>query len=153
MISPIKGNLASVNRRKHGKRCMSYGKLVLLFCSALLLNSAYALELPVLDEQVGTASYYGKRFHGRLTANGERFNMHAMTAAHRYYPLGSRIRVTNLDNQRSIEVRINDRGPYIKGRILDLSRGAAQRLGFVHQGLTRVRIELLERGDNRYKRQ
>jgi rare lipoprotein A len=89
----------------------------------------------------GVASFYGGREHGGPTASGERFNMHAMTAAHRTAPLGSHLKVTNLTNGRSVVVRINDRGPFVRGRIIDLSRAAADRLGFVSSGLTRVSVE------------
>lgn len=87
----------------------------------------------------GVASWYGPRFHGRLTANGERFSMHEFTAAHRTLPFGTRLRVTNESNGRSVLVRINDRGPYIKGRIIDLSRAAAQAIGLT--GLAVVTLE------------
>jgi rare lipoprotein A len=94
--------------------------------------------------QVGVASYYGKKFHGRTTANGERFDMYEMTAAHRGLPLGTLVRVTNIKNGRCIQVRVNDRGPYIKGRVLDLSYGAARKLGMIHDGTTKVKIDVLE---------
>ncbi|MBV5265174.1 septal ring lytic transglycosylase RlpA family protein [Pinisolibacter aquiterrae] len=94
----------------------------------------------------GVASFYGRSEHGGPTASGERFDMHAMTAAHRTARLGSHMRVTNLRNGRSVVVRINDRGPFVKGRIIDLSRAAADRLGFVSSGLTRVAIETVEAG-------
>jgi rare lipoprotein A len=89
------------------------------------------------------ASYYGARFHGRQTANGERFDMHAMTAAHPSLPFDTRVRVTHLDSGRQIVVRINDRGPFIKGRIIDLSRSAAEKLGMIRSGVARVRVERL----------
>jgi len=92
---------------------------------------------------MGVASYYGRRFHGRLTANGERFNMNAMTAAHKTLPFGSRVRVTNPRNGRSVIVRINDRGPFIAGREIDLSRGAAERIGMIRSGHAPVELELL----------
>lgn len=94
----------------------------------------------------GLASWYGKRFHGRLTASGSRFDMNAMTAAHRSLPFGTRVRVTNESNQRSIVVTINDRGPFIKPRIIDLSFAAAKALGFIDDGLTKVRVEVLAEG-------
>lgn len=89
----------------------------------------------------GTASYYGPGFHGRRTANGERFDMNGLTAAHRSLPFGTRLKVTNEKNGRSVVVRINDRGPFVGNRIIDLSRGAAARLGMVNDGLARVRLE------------
>jgi rare lipoprotein A len=93
--------------------------------------------------QVGTASWYGEYFEGRATASGEPYNMHDLTAAHPTLPLGSWVRVTNLHNARVVYVRINDRGPIIPGRIIDLSYGAAQVLHFHNQGLQRVRLDLV----------
>ncbi len=97
----------------------------------------------VVASYVGLASWYGPGFHGRRTASGKRFDMAALTAAHRSLPFGSRVRVTNLANGRSVVVRINDRGPYVKPRIIDLSRAAARELDFLEDGITRVRIDLL----------
>jgi rare lipoprotein A len=94
--------------------------------------------------QVGVASYYGKKFHGRRTANGEIFNMYKLTAAHRVLPLGTRVRVTNLGNGRWVEVKVNDRGPFIEGRVLDLSFAAALELEMVKAGTARVMIEIVE---------
>src|SRR5579862_9595333 len=92
--------------------------------------------------QVGTASWYGEYFEGRTTASGEPYNMHDLTAAHPTLPLGSWVRVTNLHNGRIVYVRINDRGPIVPGRIIDLSYGAAQVLHFQDKGLQRVRLDL-----------
>lgn len=92
----------------------------------------------------GVASYYGRKFHGRLTANGERFNMNAMTAAHRTLPFGSKVEVTNPRNGRTVVVRINDRGPFIKGRTIDLSRAAATKLGMISRGHASVELALLD---------
>jgi rare lipoprotein A len=93
--------------------------------------------------QRGLASWYGPRFHGEPTAQGELFNMNALTAAHRSLPLGTRVRVTHLENGRSVVVRINDRGPYKRGVIIDLSRRAANEIGMVQQGRARVRVEVV----------
>ena len=93
---------------------------------------------------VGTASYYGKNHHGNMTANGETFNMNAMSAAHTTLPLPSCVRVTNLENNKSIILRINDRGPFIKGRIIDVSYAAAKELDFLGSGLAKVRVELVD---------
>jgi len=93
--------------------------------------------------EYGLASYYGKEFHGKRTASGEIFNMYRMTAAHRYLPFGSVVMVTRVDTGRSVIVRINDRGPYVEGRIIDLSFGAARRLGMIEEGVVRVRLEVL----------
>ena len=98
----------------------------------------------VRDLGTGIASYYGRRFHGRLTANGERFNMNAMTAAHKTLPFGTRVRVTNPRNGRSVVVRINDRGPFIAGRTIDLSRSAAQRIGMISSGHARVKLDIIK---------
>lgn len=103
---------------------------------------------PRLDwdyDQTGRASWYGAPFHGRQTANGERYDQNELTAAHQTLPLPSVVRVTNLENGRSLVLRINDRGPFVAGRILDVSRRAAQLLRFRHQGTTRVRVEVLEK--------
>ena len=97
--------------------------------------------------QQGRISYYGKRFDSRPTASGEPFDPDAMTMAHPTLPLGSIVRVKNLRNGRSVELRVNDRGPYEKGRIADISRAAAKKLGMFRRGVTRARIELLKVGD------
>ncbi len=99
---------------------------------------------------MGISSFYGPDFHGKLTANGEVYDMYGRTAAHKTLPLNTIIRVTNLANNANIIVRVNDRGPYVAGRILDLSYGAAKKLGFVAQGTTRVKIEIIELGDGEY---
>jgi len=99
--------------------------------------------------QEGTASWYGSQFHGRKTANGERYDMYAMTAAHPTLPLPSYARVTRLDTGRSIVVRVNDRGPFKSGRIIDLSYAAAAKLGFVEQGSARVRVQAITHEDIR----
>jgi rare lipoprotein A len=90
--------------------------------------------------RVGVASFYSNYYNGRPTANGERFSNQALTAASNEWPLGSRVKVTNLTNHRSVTVRVTDRGPFRPGRRIDLSRRAAQQLGFVPAGLTKVRI-------------
>ena len=100
--------------------------------------------------QIGIASYYGKKFHKKRTANGEIFNMNKVSAAHKSYPLGTKVRVTNLENGKSIKLVINDRGPFVKGRIIDLSYKAARKLDFVNQGTTKVRIDVIRLGDNKY---
>lgn len=89
------------------------------------------------------ASWYGQDFHGRRTADGSRYNMYELTAAHRTLAFGTRLRVTNLDNDRDVVVVVNDRGPFVEGRILDVSFAAAQELGMVGEGVARVRIEVV----------
>lgn len=95
------------------------------------------------DLGMGHASFYADRFHGRRTANGERFDMHALTAAHKTLPFGSMVRVTNPRNGRTVTVRINDRGPFIAGRDIDLSRAAAEQIGIIQRGVDEVRMELV----------
>jgi rare lipoprotein A len=95
--------------------------------------------------QVGTASWYGENFDGKPTASGEPYDMYDMTAAHLKLPMGSYVKVTNLRNGRSVVVRVNDRGPIVPGRIIDLSYGAAQALQFRSRGLQRVRLDLVQR--------
>ncbi|MBV5261527.1 septal ring lytic transglycosylase RlpA family protein [Synechococcus moorigangaii CMS01] len=99
--------------------------------------------LKVQQSMQGRASWYGPGFHGRRTASGEPFNQYAMTAAHKTLPFGTKVRVTNLRNGRSVVVRINDRGPYSHGRIIDLSRGSAEQIGLVSAGVATVRLEVL----------
>ena len=98
----------------------------------------------------GISSFYGPKFHGKLTANGEIFDMYGVTAAHKEFPFNTVVRVTNEKNGKSLLIRINDRGPYIAGRILDCSFGAAKKLGFVGEGTAKVKIEVLEWGDGEY---
>ena len=98
----------------------------------------------------GISSYYGEDFHGKLTANGEVFDMYGLTAAHKTLPLNTIVRVTNLENKKSLILRINDRGPYVKGRMLDCSYGAALKLGFIGNGTTKVKVEVIELGDDKY---
>jgi rare lipoprotein A len=105
----------------------------------------------VLEAREGLASYYGTEFHGKLTASGARFNMNALVAAHPSYPFGTLVRVTNLANGRSTRVRIVDRGPgprqRAEGVVIDVSRKAAETLGFIQQGQARVRLDVLRWGN------
>ncbi len=103
-------------------------------------ESAHAQRAQAVYVQQGVASWYGPGFHGRTTASGERFNQHELTAAHKKLPLGTKATVTNLKNGKTVEVEINDRGPYVGGRILDLSKAAADQLGMKHTGTTPVRL-------------
>ena len=97
---------------------------------------------------VGYASYYADKFHGRKTANGEIFNMHDYTAAHRNLPFNTVLLVTNQENGRTVKVRVNDRGPYVKGRILDLSLQAAKDIGLIKNGVAKVNIKILKIGSD-----
>jgi len=99
-------------------------------------DPALVLEDRVIER--GRASWYGDLFHGRRTASGEIFNMHELTAAHKTLPFGTRLRVRNLANGREVAVRINDRGPHVRGRIIDLSRAAAAQVGLLHAGTATV---------------
>lgn len=111
-----------------------------------LLVSGCGLILAPKEEPaaVGLASYYHDKFQGRRTASGEPLDQNALTAAHRSYPFGTLLRVHNLDNGQTVDVRVNDRGPHIPGRIIDLTRRAAQAIGMLQQGLARVRLRVLQ---------
>lgn len=122
--------------------------LLLMFAVAPLAQAPASADYiePVQPARVweGVASWYGPGFHGRITANGEIYDMYGMTAAHRTLPIGSVVRVVNPATNRGRVVRINDRGPYIEGREIDVSYQVAEELGFDQRGLARLRIELLE---------
>ncbi|MCD6128278.1 septal ring lytic transglycosylase RlpA family protein [Candidatus Bipolaricaulota bacterium] len=107
-----------------------------------MLVGALALQQPHYDE-VGIASWYGPGFHGKITASGEPYNMYAFTAAHRTLPFGTVVRVVDLATGRSVVVRINDRGPFVAGRIIDLSYAAAEALGILPRGTARVGLVVL----------
>lgn len=117
----------------------------------LLFGVRPAVSAAPPQVQVGLASFYGPGFHGNETASGEIFDQREMVAAHRSLPLGSVVRVTNLENGRRVVLRVIDRGPYgrnyRKGTIIDVSKGAAQRLGFIRDGLVTVRVEVMRLGD------
>ncbi len=107
-------------------------------------NKTYSpLPSAVGYEEVGTASWYGADFHGNFTSNGERYNMHGITAAHKVLPMNTVLLVTNLENGKEIVVRVNDRGPFVQGRIIDLSYGAAKKIALLHSGTARVKITAL----------
>lgn len=123
--------------------------LSLLILTALLAAGCASnrFEKPrVGTVQRGVASWYGEPFHGRATASGEIYDMHAMTAAHRELPLGTVVDVTNLENGLEVRVLVNDRGPFIRGRVLDLSYGAARKLRMVGPGTAKVEIEVVALG-------
>lgn len=120
---------------------------------SFLATFATAITLAQSYTQEGIASFYADKFEGRLTASGEKYKHSRLTAAHKTLPFGTIIKVTNLDNQKTVEVKINDRGPYVANRIIDLSKSAAEQLGFTNKGLVEVRIAILNPGDgkgNRY---
>jgi len=97
----------------------------------------------------GVVSYYAHDFHGKQTSSGETYDMHALTAAHRTFPFGTKVRVTNLENNKTVIVRVNDRGPFKEGRIMDLSMGAANEIDLILNGTTRARLEVLEWGNGK----
>lgn len=106
-------------------------------------DAAHGAPVQVAQILTGSASWYGPKFHGRLTANGERFNMDDLTAAHRTLPFGTRVRVTNNSTGKAVIVRINDRGPFHGNRVIDLSRQAAKSIGLMSRGVGNVKIEVL----------
>lgn len=117
-----------------------------LLLSASLLGACSGsreLGAGVLDSDEGGASYYHDRFHGKKTASGETYDRNELTAAHRDYPFGTRVRVTSLKNGKSVVVRINDRGPHVGSRIIDLSRRAAEEIDMVRDGVVDVRVDVL----------
>lgn len=116
-----------------------------------IINNRTYYPLPTAEGYVesGIASWYGRDFHGRLTSNGETYNMHNITAAHKLLPMHTMLLVQNEENGKKVVVRVNDRGPFIQGRIIDLSYGAAQKLGLVHSGTARVTITALGEMQNR----
>ena len=103
----------------------------------------------MVGTEVGVASFYAHKYHGRKTASGEKYNMHEMTAAHRRLPFGSKVRVTNLSNNSSVVVRVNDRGPFVKGRVIDLSLAAAKKLDMVRTGVAKVEVVPMSGGVKR----
>lgn len=121
------------------------GILLLPSCTLKRAEIRYEERSGVGIVQYGIASWYGKKFHGNPTASGEIYDMYQLTAAHKTLPLGSYVMVTNLENNRSVEVKINDRGPFVKGRIIDLSYAAARSIDMVERGTTRVRVVGLKR--------
>lgn len=112
----------------------------------LSLTATSLISIPVQAARKsfqGVASWYGPGFHGRTTASGERYNMDAMTAAHKTLPFGTKVRVTNLRNNKKVTVRINDRGPYHGGRVIDLSRAAARKISMIQAGTAKVKVDIV----------
>jgi rare lipoprotein A len=116
-------------------------KKVFIFCLGLM-----AFQFSVAQVQTGKASFYADKFEGRPTASGEKYKHSKLTGAHRTLPFGTIVKVTNTANNQTIEVVINDRGPYVDGRIIDLSKSAAEKLGFINQGIADVQVEVLDAG-------
>ena len=109
-----------------------------------VLGCTSVRSVAVGDTYIGTASYYGEGYEGRQTASGETFDKNELTAAHRFLPFGTLVNVTNLENERNVELRINDRGPFVRGRIIDVSERAAKLLGFINQGTVKVHIMVIQ---------
>lgn len=112
----------------------------------VVLCCVFAVQAQI---QTGKASFYADKFEGSPTASGEKYKHSKLTAAHKTLPFGTKVRVTNIANNQTVEVVINDRGPYVDGRVIDLSRSAAQQLGFINQGLAEVQIEVIDAGDGK----
>jgi rare lipoprotein A len=108
-------------------------------------------EISFAQVQTGKASFYADKFEGIQTASGEKYRHNKFTGAHKTLPFGTKVRVTNLANEKSVEVTINDRGPYVEGRIIDLSKAAAEELGFLNNGLAEVKLEVVDPGDGKAK--
>ncbi len=144
--SSIRGN-CEIARRRWLAGLFSVCLPVII--SMILLTGCSALRNTGLPDtgklQIGEASWYGGYFHGRITTSGERYNMHKLTAAHRILPFGTLVRVTNMENDSSVIVIINDRGPWIPGRVIDLSYAAAKKIGMAKKGIVRVRLDIIDK--------
>jgi len=126
-----------------GRYTLGLAVLVVIWAGGAGPGVPTSAEAHAPDEERGKASWYGHPYHGRHASNGEIYDMHKLTAAHRTLPLGTRVRVINLRNGRSVEVRITDRGPFVRGRIIDLSYAAARRLDMVKAGVVPVRVRVI----------
>lgn len=114
---------------------------------------SFCIISSIAQVQTGKASFYADKFEGVSTASGEKYRHNKLTGAHKTLPFGTKVRVTNLDNNQSVEVTINDRGPYVEGRVIDLSKEAAEKLGFINKGLADVKLEVVDAGDGKTKEQ
>ncbi len=141
--SPVFAGGLPAHARRHALAAAAAAMALLLCAPASGSRNSTVEDIVSAWTQSGRVSWYGPGFHGRRTASGETFDTNDLTMAHRSLPLGSKVRVTNLDNGRSVVLRVNDRGPYVRGRIADLSHAAARRLDFIDDGVVRARIELL----------
>lgn len=121
--------------------------------TGLLIFMVCLYGLAIAQTQTGKASFYADKFEGLPTASGEKYKHSKLTAAHKSLPFGTKVRVTNLANNESVEVVINDRGPYVDGRVIDLSRSAAEKLGFINLGIADVKLDVVDAGDGKSKSQ
>ncbi len=117
--------------------------IVLLALFVLISGASFA------QVQTGKASFYADKFEGVQTASGEKYRKKKLTGAHKTLPFGTKVKITNLQNDKSVEIIINDRGPYVEGRIVDVSKAAAEKLGFVNQGIAEVKLEVIDPGDGK----
>lgn len=115
-----------------------------IFARILFLNLVFSISLIAQQEEVGIASYYSDKFHGKPTASGELYNKNAMTGAHKTLPFGTILKVTRMDNGKSVRVKITDRGPFISGRVVEISRAAAEKIGLVKAGVAEVRLDIVK---------
>lgn len=115
-----------------------------IFARILFLNLVFSISLIAQQEEVGIASYYSDKFHGKPTASGELYNKNAMTGAHKTLPFGTILKVTRMDNGKSVRVKITDRGPFISGRVVEISRAAAEKVGLVKAGVAEVRLDIVK---------
>lgn len=122
---------------------MELKKKLLTIASVFLIAASFA------QVQTGKASFYADKFEGIPTASGEKYRHNKLTGAHKTLPFGTKVRITNLANDKTVEVTINDRGPYVEGRIIDLSKAAAEQLGFTNYGLAEVKLEVIDPGDGK----
>jgi len=113
------------------------------------IASVFLIAVSFAQVQTGKASFYADKFEGIPTASGEKYRHNKLTGAHKTLPFGTKVRVTNLANEKTVEVTINDRGPYVEGRIIDLSKAAAEQLGFLNNGLAEVKLEIVDPGDGK----
>lgn len=113
------------------------------------LGLYFFVSVSLAQVQTGKASFYADKFDGHPTASGEKYRHNKLTGAHKTLPFGTVVRVTNIDNDQSVEVTINDRGPYVEGRIIDVSKSAAEKLGFINKGLAEVKLEVIDPGDGK----
>lgn len=150
-------NMKTINYPDHlQKLSILFTALVLMILTGCTSTSAIGgsktKENAHSHALIGQASWYGNRFHGKLTASGETYNMNAYTSAHKSLPFGTIVRVTNTANNKSVDVKINDRGPYVKGRIIDLSYQAFTQIGNIKKGTVPVKIEIIDDSNTfRYK--
>ncbi len=144
MSKAVSGFAVGSRRGASVARALALSGLLVLWAFGVACSSGGRPAVrPGHSSWVAVASWYGAQYHGRRTASGEVFDMNGRTAAHRTLPFGTRLKITHMKNHRSIVVKINDRGPFIRGREIDLSYGAASALGMVNEGLAKVRIERL----------